>query len=129
MSDMLRLSPNDNLGKRRKLSTVLQLAGDCEGALSSAQAWIQDYLQLEPDGSSPPSDVPMTPEEFQQCAGDGFVEQYYTAALAAFTLWGNCELARQYLYIAARRNRTVLMKILARHETPGETFRFLRTTS
>lgn len=44
----------------------------------------------------------------------------YCGALAAFKLWGDCELARQYLSIAVDRNPNVLIKILGRVKIPGK---------
>lgn len=44
----------------------------------------------------------------------------YDAAYAAFKLWGDCELARQYLLLGSKLNPIVLVKILGKVEQQSE---------
>ena len=119
MINMLRLCPSDNLGKRMILPAILVLADRPEQALSFAQGWIENE-EAHPDGSTPPSKTPLTPAFIGRQRKWGCAEHYYSAALAAFRLWGDCEIARQYLHMGARLNPAVLRKVLAQKEQPRE---------
>ncbi|KAI0663084.1 hypothetical protein C8Q70DRAFT_1042671 [Cubamyces menziesii] len=126
MIEMLRLCPADNLGQRDWLGSVLLQAGRNADALSFAQVWL-DPTRRDPDTCSPPrggctfeppSQATLTKEFIEQTKKRSDESMVYTAALAAFKLWGDCELARQYLRIAAYVNPFVLAKILAKVERP-----------
>ena len=119
---MLRLCPGDNMGQRDWLGSVLLQAGRVSDALSFAQAWI-----ARDDGSPPrggciftaPSKRLLSDEAVEKAKKWGPSSHYYTAALASFKLWGDCELARQYLRISASVNPHVLLKILAKVDRPS----------
>ncbi|KAJ3555145.1 hypothetical protein NM688_g2741 [Phlebia brevispora] len=115
--EMLRLCPGDNMGQRDWLGALLARAGRCTEALSYSQAWLEDSTS-HPDGKAPPSQTPLTPEHIERLSRFTKADIPYSAALAAFKLWGNCELARQYLLIGARLNSQVLLKILAKIDRP-----------
>ncbi|KAI0959817.1 hypothetical protein AcW1_004533 [Taiwanofungus camphoratus] len=123
--EMLRLCPGDNMGQRDWLGSVLLKAGRSEQALSFAQAWLAPEtvrVGVPPERGGctfePPSKEPFTEERYKKLCKFCSAELAYTGALATFKLWGNCELARQYLSIAARNNPHVLLKILAKIEQP-----------
>ncbi|CDO74022.1 hypothetical protein BN946_scf185043.g72 [Trametes cinnabarina] len=124
--EMLRLCPGDNLGQRDWLGSILLQAGRTADALSFAQAWLDD-ARLDPDiccpprggcTFEPPSRAPLSRDFIEKNKKNGPGSMLYTAALASFKLWGDCELARQYLRLAASVNPYVLLKILAKVEKP-----------
>lgn len=43
----------------------------------------------------------------------------YNGAMAAFRLYGDCELARQYLALGVERNSHICVKILGRVKRPS----------
>ena len=120
--DMLRLCPGDNLGKRTILPAILVLAERHTEALSYAQGWIASE-QAHPDGSMAPSDIPLSAAQVKQHLEWGRSEHFHSAALAAFRLWGDCELAGQYLNIAAHLNAAVLRRALGQKDRPRESAR------
>ena len=122
--EMLRLCPGDNLGQRDWLGSVLLKAGRTSDALSFAQAWLDpQYSGLWPPRGGcvfdPPSKTPLSDEFVEKTKRRGPGAICYTAALASFKLWGGCELASQYLRIAANVNPHVLVKILGRVDQPS----------
>ena len=116
---MLRLCHNDNLGQRDQVGMLLAMAGRFDEALSFAQAYIADPAS-HPDGKTPPRQAPLTTQAMEKMSDYTKADLLYTAALAAFRLWGDCELARQYLLIGARLNPQILLKILAKVDKPSE---------
>ena len=44
----------------------------------------------------------------------------YSAALASFKHWGDCEQSRQYLKMAAKANPNVLLKVLGNVKKPSK---------
>ncbi|OBZ76530.1 hypothetical protein A0H81_03534 [Grifola frondosa] len=123
--EMLRLCPGDNMGQRDWLGSVLMKAGRSVDALSFAQAWLQP--ETVKTGAPPkrggctfasPSKEPMRQERVDSLSEWGPAEIIYTGALSSFKLWGDCELARQYLKIGARLNPHILLKILAKVDQP-----------
>ncbi|KAI0650056.1 hypothetical protein C8Q79DRAFT_1006363 [Trametes meyenii] len=123
--EMLRLCPGDNMGQCDRLGSVLLQAGRIENALFFAQAWLDPKHS---DGSwpdrggcafGPPSKAPLSRDfiDREKKYGDGAI--LYTAALASFQLWGDCEIARQYLQISACLNPHVLLKVLGKVDRPS----------
>lgn len=135
--EMLRLNPGDNQGQRDSTGTFLLKAKRTADALSFVQHWLEPEVRKTglppPRGGcvfETPSKQPLSAEILASWEGDtvthaGFV---YTAAFASFKLWGDCQLARQYLVIAARLNPHVLLKILAKVDQPSELFLCVWTT-
>lgn len=122
---MLRLCPGDNMGQRDWLGSVLLKANRTADALSFAQAWLHlpkgEHTPLRGGCTfEPPSQAPLSAEfiESNKKWGPGAI--LYTAALASYKLWGDCEVARQYLRVAASANPYILVRILARVEQPSE---------
>lgn len=116
---MLRLCPGDNLGVRFALGALLTMAGRHSEGLSYMQAWLEDPLCGAAGGKKPPFKTPLSPERVEGVSHATKADIPYSAALAAFHLWGDCMLARQYLLIGARLNPQVLLKILARIDRPS----------
>ena len=122
--EMLRLCPGDNMGQRYWLGSVLLQAGRTADALSFAQVWFDPeyYGNWPPRGGcefKPPSQAVLSDETVERLKKRGHTSLLYTAALASYKLWGDCEIARQYLRCAANVNPHVLMKILARVDRPS----------
>ena len=117
---MLRLCPGDNMGQRYWLPTLLAIMRNYTRSLSYSQVWLEDE-SIIPDGNTPPSKTPLSARRVKEWSESVFLKADipYTSALAAFRLWGDCELARQYLLIAARLNPQVLLKILAKVDRPS----------
>lgn len=122
---MLRHCPGDNMGQRDWLGSVLLQAGRTEHALSFAQAWLDprhDDGSWPPRGGcafDPPSRAPLSRNFIEKKKQHGPGAMLYTAALASFKLWGDCEVARQYLKIAASANPHVLLKVLGKVDRPS----------
>ncbi|KIJ62725.1 hypothetical protein HYDPIDRAFT_30314 [Hydnomerulius pinastri MD-312] len=120
--EMLRLCPGDNLGQRTWLGSVLLLTKRASDALSFSQTWLNpDRPDVIPRGGTsfgPPSSrcLPEPAEEKLSKYGNGAMA--HNAAVSAFKVFGDCELARQYLRISARINPIILTKILAKIEKP-----------
>ncbi|KAF8153851.1 hypothetical protein B0H34DRAFT_719357 [Crassisporium funariophilum] len=124
--DLLRLCPGDNLGQRSWLGSVLNHLGRYADALHFSQVWLGEEVTRE--GTSPPRggtafesptrDV-MSATREKSLSEWGSGAMLYSAAFAAFKLFGDCETSRQYLRIAARVNPNVLLKILARVQQPA----------
>ncbi len=127
--EMLRLCPGDNQGQRDWMGTLLLKANRPADALSFLQHWLQPDV-LRTGGPPPrggcvfeaPSPEPLSSERAKKMGKWTQSSLVYTAALAAFTLWGDCELARQYLVIATKLNPAVLLKVLAKVDRPSELF-------
>ena len=122
--EMLRLRPGDNLGQRYWLGSVLLQANRTAEALSFAQDWLDPQYRgsWPPRGGCafhPPSQTPLSAELLEKVKKYGHTSIVYTAALASYKLWGDCEIARQYLRCAADVNPHVLLKILARVDQPS----------
>ncbi|TBU48461.1 hypothetical protein BD309DRAFT_292618 [Dichomitus squalens] len=121
--EMLRLCPGDNLGQRYWLGSVLLQANRTADALSFAQDWLDPQYRgsWPPRGGCafrPPSQTPLSAEALEKVKNYGHTGVVYTAALASYKLWGDCDIARQYLRCAAAVNPHVLLKILARVDQP-----------
>ncbi|GBE79251.1 hypothetical protein SCP_0204480 [Sparassis crispa] len=120
--EMLRLCPGDNMGQREWLPSVLLKVGRAADTLSFVQFWLED----SDDRSSPrggcefvaPSRAAMDAARVESLSKWCMGAMAYSGALAAYTLWGDCLLARQYLRIGAKVNPHVLMKILGKVEQP-----------
>lgn len=124
--EMLRLCPIDNLGRRDWLGAVLLKAGRSADALSFVETWLRDEV-LETEDPPPrggcifykPIQQPLTKAKFERLKTRCRAGMTYSAALASFKLWGDCELARQYLIISAEQGGLVLLKILAKVNQPS----------
>ncbi|KAH8106247.1 hypothetical protein BXZ70DRAFT_918821 [Cristinia sonorae] len=117
--EMLRLCEADNIGIREWLASLLIRVGRFEDALSFAQVWIDPRRpDIVPRGGchfKPPSSQPLTAVKMSHMPSPWLRACFlYDAALAAFKLWGDCKLARQYLLLAAKQNPIILVKIMAK---------------
>jgi hypothetical protein len=130
--EMLRLCPGDNMAQRQVLGSNLLKAGRAADALSFARAWTsynERTVIFPPRGgcafsTSPPSSTPLTPAELTRLHKATPHAIVHTAALAAFKLFGDCELARQYLVRAAELNPHVMLKVLGRVDQPSKWYSF-----
>lgn len=123
--EMLRLCPADNMAQRDVLGSLLLQAGRNSEALYFAQVWLKNSLG---DGSPPllggcdfqaPSSEPMDDKLFQELYRWPSDAMTHTGALAAFKLYGDCTLARQYLRLGAKANSIILIRILAKINQPS----------
>ena len=125
--EILRLCPGDNLGQRSWMGSILLQAGRNKDALHFSQRWLEKKTRH--DGTSPqkagcdfetePSKTPLSRAEIDDMTEWTPACHMYTAAFAAFKLWGDCELARQYYKLAIKLNPNVMIKILARVTQPS----------
>ncbi|KAJ7153106.1 hypothetical protein C8R43DRAFT_885952 [Mycena crocata] len=113
--EILRICEMDNMGQRQWMSALLLHAGRPADALYFAQRWLE--AAETPPGSgidfAAPQSTPMTPAQLKAITKYIDLQMIYSAALAAFTLYGDCELARQYLHIAVQYP-IVLVKVLGK---------------
>ncbi|KAJ7452720.1 hypothetical protein B0H11DRAFT_1876199 [Mycena galericulata] len=114
-TEMLRICESDNLGIRAWMGILLLRAGRPADALYFTQRWLE--RDEGPPGCgidfAPPRRTPMPDAKYQKTQRYADLQMAYSAALAAFTLDGDSELARQYLHIAAQYP-IVLIKIIGR---------------
>ncbi|KAJ6530227.1 hypothetical protein B0H19DRAFT_1328299 [Mycena capillaripes] len=111
--EILRLCESDNMGHREWMGPLLLHVGRPADALYFSQRW------LEADGVPtragidfrPPCRTPMSDALVKSLAEFSSLQMLHSAALAAFTLDGDSELARQYLHIAVQFP-WVLIKVL-----------------
>lgn len=113
------------MGQRDWLGSVLLQAGRTADALSFVQAWLNlpKDVYWPPRGGctfEAPNQALLTAEFIEQNKKWGPASMLYTAALASFKLWGDCELARQYLRVAASANPYVFVRILAKVDRPSK---------
>ncbi|KAF9007114.1 hypothetical protein BDQ17DRAFT_1302547 [Cyathus striatus] len=120
MIEMLRLCPEDNMGNRTWLGTLLVRLGRYADALYFVQVRLEDQGDVEllkpcKGGTlfKPPARN-FVPEEGEDCS------LLHTAAIASFKLWGDCADSRRYLKIAAKSNPLVLLKVLGKIRQPGK---------
>lgn len=119
------------MSQRDWLGSLLLHSGRFKDALSFAQQWIvpeiHDKCITPPAGgvifTEPSPDL--LPPAYETRLLSGYRESihasaFYTAAFAAFKIWGECPLAAQYLRIAVKANPTILTRVLARHSIPGK---------
>lgn len=117
------------MGQRYILSSILLKAGRFADALSFCQVWLDpqyDGLNRPRGGCTfdPPNQEPLTPRLIEWCSKPWSPGNLLlNAAYAVFALWGDCELARQYLVLGTRANPGIFVKVLARREKPGRSFR------
>lgn len=117
---MLRLCPLDNLGQRFSLGSLLIKARRYADALCFVQNWLES--NEPPRGGcvfKVPSKDPLTASRKANLQ-DQNASMIYSAALAAYRLYGDCELARQYLASAASLNSHVLLKVLGKVQQPSK---------
>ncbi|KAF5326513.1 hypothetical protein D9611_000712 [Ephemerocybe angulata] len=134
--EMLRLCPLDNIGIRKVLGSGLIRDGRYADALSFAQTWLTESAM---DGTPPPrggtmfqapSKQPLSAQDEARMSERGSSgEITHTAALAAFKLWGDCPIARQYLRIASKVNPFILVRVLGKVRRPSEPNRIPRTVN
>ncbi|KAJ7607591.1 hypothetical protein FB45DRAFT_948030 [Roridomyces roridus] len=115
--EILRLCESDNLGHQGWMGPLLLHAGRPVDALYFARAWLESGGP--PRGSevdfAPPNRAAMTPEELEDVTNPFMnLQTIYSAALAAFTVDGDSELARQYLHLAVSKFPAVLIKVLGK---------------
>lgn len=125
--EMLRLCPGDNMGQRSWMGSILLQAGRPKDALHFSQRWLEKKTRY--DGSTPKAaGCDFATEPFKDPMPQYLIDDIsqwtpachlYCAALAAFKLWGDCELARQYFQLAIKLNPNVMMKILGKIEQPS----------
>lgn len=129
--EMLRLCPTDNIGRRDWLGSLLLRTGRHADALYFSQVWLESSSG---DGSPPPLggcdfkapfSEPLSEDSISKLSRWPSDAMSYSAALSAFKLYGDCLLARQYLRIAAKSNKTILIRILAKIPQPSASFVFL----
>ncbi|KAH7913337.1 hypothetical protein BJ138DRAFT_1171344 [Hygrophoropsis aurantiaca] len=122
--EMLRLCPGDNTAQRTWLGSMLLHAGRASDALSFAQNWLlprEERADIVPRGGAvfkAPCSDPLSAEQVEKLSKRSPGSIAYSAALAAYKLWGNSALACQYLRIATSCNPTVLTKILIKADKP-----------
>ncbi|KAJ7136115.1 hypothetical protein C8R44DRAFT_769721 [Mycena epipterygia] len=113
--EILRICESDNMGQRAWMAALLLHAGRPADALYFTQRWLEH--NETPPGSgidfAPPRRTPMTDAQHQKVSEWVDLQMIYSAALAAFTLDGDTELARQYLHIAAQYPM-VFIKVLGK---------------
>ncbi|KAJ7666776.1 hypothetical protein DFH06DRAFT_251173 [Mycena polygramma] len=111
--EILRICKLDNMGQRSWMGALLLHAGRPADALYFTQRWLES--NEGPPGSgidfAPPRRTPMTAAQVSKMGKYTDLQMIYSAALAAFTLDGDSELARQYLHIAVQYPN-VLIKVL-----------------
>lgn len=128
--ESLTLRQLDASCHRYILSPALLRAKRYADALSLSQDWFDpqyrahwDYYHPPRGGCAfhPPSPEPMTQEHMEGYALPGLPATILllNAAYATFRLWGDIELARQYLRMGARANPRIFVKILAGREKPS----------
>jgi len=112
------------MAQRYWLGSVLSQCGRYADALHFTQQWLKERTRKtgEPPAQGGTVFVPPNPDvpkriddkelEFTSCA------ILYSAALASFRVFGNCEQSRLYLEMAAKSNPIILMKILAKVKRP-----------
>jgi len=103
--EMLRLCPPDNLGARYWLSTVLIKADRLKDALYFCQVWCDpsrpDIISRGGCNFEEPSRAQLSGRVMSTVATSHSTKaSLYDAALATFKLWGDCELAKEYLLLA-----------------------------
>ena len=122
---MLRLCPNDNMGQRFWLGSLLIRCGRHADALYFAQQWLGDEVRKNGKAlalggctfSAPQNELPDSPlDETSLRWASG--QLLYTAALASFKLFGDIPISQTYLKMAVTCNPHVLLKVLAQVRKP-----------
>ncbi|KAK0479903.1 hypothetical protein EDD18DRAFT_1111601 [Armillaria luteobubalina] len=126
--EMLRLCPGDNLNQRTWLGPLLCRLERYSDALYFAHLWIEDFISDHTNYDPPyrggtafkaPGRKLFSPED-EKKVNNSPCSMTYTAALAAFKLWGDCEESRQYLRVASKGNPHVMIKVLGRINRPEQ---------
>ncbi|KDR78106.1 hypothetical protein GALMADRAFT_245117 [Galerina marginata CBS 339.88] len=124
MIEMMRLCPGDNMGQRFWVGSVLIRCGRYADALHFCQEWMTDDANGK--GIPPPrggtafkaphkNTMAVKKEKNYEYTAGAIL---YSAALASFRHFGDCEQSRQYLKLGAKLNPNVLLKILANVKRP-----------
>jgi hypothetical protein len=107
------------MGMRKWMPSLLLHVRRPADALYFAQQWLECH---NPPSSAidfvPPRHTPMPATQCQQVAKYADLQMSYSAALAAFMLDGDSELARQCLHIAVH-HPAVLVKVLGKFKERG----------
>ncbi|KAJ7666775.1 hypothetical protein DFH06DRAFT_251179 [Mycena polygramma] len=114
--EILRLCDSDNMGQRDWMVPLLLRVGRPADALYFVQRWLEADGVPRPGAGidfGPPRRTPMPDALFQSLARWRPLQMTHSAALAAFALDGDSELARQYLHIAVQ-HPGVLIKVLGK---------------
>ncbi|CAA7262664.1 unnamed protein product [Cyclocybe aegerita] len=125
IEEMLRLCPGDNLGQRYWMGSMLCQANRFSDALFFAQAWLTEHTRKTGDPparggtafAAPSPAVPPTIDA-ERLRWEG-CSLLYTAALASFKVYGDCEQSKKYLIMATQSNPNILIKILAKVPRPA----------
>ncbi|KAF4611704.1 hypothetical protein D9613_004045 [Agrocybe pediades] len=122
---MLRLNPSDNMAQRHWAGSLLIRCGRYADALSFSQQWL-DFNAVN-TGQPPPFGGTnfKTPHRNTMAVKKEKMYAYvagallYSAALASFKHFGDCEQARQYLKLAVAANPNIVVKILGEVRQPS----------
>lgn len=123
--ESLRRCPVDNIDRRHCAGSVLIQSGRYADALYFCQQWLTEkaVCSTKPprggtDFKAPHRNTMAVKKEkkYKHIAG-GLL---YSAALASFKHFGDCEQSRQYLKLATIAHPHVLVKILAKVKQPGD---------
>ncbi|KAG7442019.1 uncharacterized protein BT62DRAFT_1010796 [Guyanagaster necrorhizus] len=126
--EILRLGPRDNMRQRSHLGPILCRLERYSDALYLARPWMEDFI-VDRKVYMPPfrdGTVFKAPErrlfspEVEKNLGNSPCSMTYTAARAAFKLWGDCEESRQSLRIASKGNPHVIVKVLGKIKRPND---------
>ncbi|RPD61881.1 hypothetical protein L226DRAFT_535256 [Lentinus tigrinus ALCF2SS1-7] len=131
-SESLRVSYDDEIGQRHMLGTLLLKAGRYEDALGLCRVWLDPNWDRYPRVRihwnkqtyilEPLNDKIV---EYQR-KGSGAACELFNAALAAFRLKGDCELARQCLRLGAEICPLIMTRLLGRMKRPHKRYRRTR---
>lgn len=95
-------------------------------ALSFIQSWTTDAAMKGEDlrqggiEFTPPTQSRYPEAIAEKVADKADMHMLYAGALASFKLWGDCELANQFLGMAVKRNPWILIKIIDKVKQPCE---------
>ncbi|KAF8890791.1 hypothetical protein CPB84DRAFT_1784535 [Gymnopilus junonius] len=123
--EMMRLCPGDNMGQRFSVGSHLLVCKRYADALYFCQQWLTDDANGQ---GAPPlrgGTAFKAPHRNTMAVRKEKNYKYtpaailYSAAIASFKHWGDCEQARQYLKMAAKNNPNVLLKVLGNVKKPS----------
>ncbi|KAJ6551076.1 hypothetical protein B0H10DRAFT_1727820, partial [Mycena sp. CBHHK59/15] len=112
--EILCICRSDNMGQHAWMGALLLHAWRPADVLYFMQQWLE--CDEMPSGSgidfAPPRRTAMTGAQHQKVTKWTDLQMIYSASLAAFTLNGDCELARQYLHITMQFLTVVKDRVL-----------------
>jgi hypothetical protein len=110
------------MGHRQWMGPLLVRVGRAADALYFTQQWLEvDEVPHAGIDFAPPRHTPMSDTLVQSLTKWYPLQMLHSAALAAFTLDGDSELARQYLHIAVQYPG-VFIKVLGKFKERGESW-------